>query len=93
MLPLFNITFSPHELNPTGPHFNDHLSFTTAPLVKLKTRVKEPDLAISPFHEVHRDCVPRLVMEVGVYCESIEELELEGDEWMEKKNVQVCMNA
>ena len=64
-----------------------------APRVELATRSKEGDLTIGPMSQVHLNCAPTCVMEVGVSHEDEAELELEGDEWMQRAEVQVHMGA
>ena len=76
-----------------GKDLDDEVSFYGAPRVELETRSKEGDMAISPFSEAHSNRAPPFIMEVGVCHETLEELELEGEEWMWSPEVQVHSNA
>ncbi|KAK9831178.1 hypothetical protein WJX74_006224 [Apatococcus lobatus] len=79
------------QLQVYGKDLDEELSFAIAPRVELETRSKEGDLTISPLSGAHLNCAPTCVMEVGVCHKNLEELELEGEEWMQRPEVQAVI--
>lgn len=60
-----------------------------SPRATLATRRKEPDYAWAPRGHTPMDAMPTVVLEVGVFNESEEELLIEGSEWLDLPTTQV----
>ena len=66
------------------------LKAAPSPLVSLATRRKEPDFAWAPKGQTTVNGVPTVVLEVGVFNETEEELLEVAREWLDMPTTQVC---